>query len=169
VVYGAELELRKNLAFITPYLKDFRFGSNFSYIFSDADKNPTELENARQRDPDIDDTRPFVGQSSFLFNASLNYSNVNLGFETTVSFNYASERLYSASLQAVPDVVEVPIQLLNLTASKRLGENLVVGASAKNLLNGQFRRFQEFRGNEFPVLEYRNGTTYGVSVSYQID
>ncbi|MEK7256313.1 MAG: TonB-dependent receptor, partial [Bacteroidota bacterium] len=81
---GAEVEGRLKLTRLAGFLRDFMVFGNVSYIYSDVDVSQTsdKLE------------RPLFGQSPFLVNAGLNYSNPELGFTSTVLFNRIGRRVW---------------------------------------------------------------------------
>ncbi|WPP53159.1 TonB-dependent receptor [Catalinimonas niigatensis] len=168
-VYGAEVEFRKSLGFITPALENLRFSVNASYINSQADRTEEELQVIRNSDrPNLKDTRPFQGQSPYIVNAALFYNQQELGLESALSFNVWGERLAFATGALDPDVYDQPRPILNYTLSKRIGDNYSVGFKAENLLNPKYEQAYDF--NESPVYEsFTLGRSFTLSVSYGIN
>lgn len=138
-VYGAEVEFRKSLDFIAPALHNLRLSTNVSYIFSRVNKSPEELAALRNADrPNIEDTRPFQGQSPYIVNFSLFHMSDKLAWENTVSFNVFGDRLSFVTGALDPDVYEQSRPSLNFISKKRIGDNVSIGLSATNLLNMEY-------------------------------
>jgi outer membrane receptor protein involved in Fe transport len=77
---GLEFEFRKGLDFISPALKDFKLITNLSLINSESDVKVQEgLEDLEP------ENRPFEGQSPFILNAAIAYSNLDKGIDATLS------------------------------------------------------------------------------------
>jgi outer membrane receptor protein involved in Fe transport len=166
-VYGAELELRKNLGFVGNTFKNFYFTTNLALIRSEYKIPEAEIKASKTVDPAYDQTvRPFQGQAPFIVNAILSYANQDLGLESSVAFNVSGRRLYNISLSAVPDVYEAPFPLLTYTISKKLGDHIQLGFSAKNLLNPANRKLQINKGIEYVAEEFLLGRTFGFNVAY---
>lgn len=169
IVAGVELELRKELNFITPALKNFFFNTNLALIHSSYDIPEDEIENSKNIDPEYDQTtRPFQGQAPYIINAILSYINPTSGLELSLAYNVSGQKLYNISLFATPDVYEQPVSLLNFKLSKSFEENYQFSLTARNILNAKNIRSHNFHGEEY-IAEYNaTGRTFGFSLSYQI-
>ncbi|MEQ9439944.1 MAG: TonB-dependent receptor [Cyclobacteriaceae bacterium] len=168
-VYGAEIEVRKTLGFIAPSLENLRLSVNASYISSRADRTAEELQVIRNANrPNLEDTRPFQGQSPYIINAALFYTQPEGGWESSLSFNVWGERLAFATQALDPDVYDQPRPALNFTLSKQLGESYALGFKAENLLNPDYEQAYDF--NNKPVYEsYTLGRSFSLSISYSIN
>ncbi len=167
-VYGLELEFRKNLGSIDSALKNFRFSSNLSYIYSVVDVNSIELENSRKLNPEAKATRPFQGQSPYVANANLNYVALDGKMQGTVSFNIIGIRLSEVGYANRPDVYEKPRPLLNFNFSYQFSDHFKFGVNAVNLLDPAYEKIQNFKGQEYTVEKFRLGRTFGGSIGYFI-
>ncbi len=165
-VQGVELELRKSLGFLTPALRPLAAGINASAVRSTVDIPETELETRRSIDPDASDTRELQGQSPYLVNADLSYSNLRSGTNAGVYFNVFGRRLSNVSLGGAPDVFERPRPVLDFTLSQKFFSRWTVKASAKNLLDSAFRQTHRFNGEDFVYQEYRYGRSFSLGFSY---
>lgn len=168
MVYGVEAEFRKNLGFLSPKLNDFKVFSNISFIHSVSPVPTQEKEIIEEINPDKGTTRPFIGQSPFLFNAGLNYSNRDLGWDATVAVNAFGDRLQSLRFGEQPDIYEQSRADLDFTVRKSINDRMNLKVSIMNLLDARYRTQMNFKGNEFIVTDFRRGRTYGVSLSYDI-
>ncbi|MCB0662562.1 MAG: TonB-dependent receptor [Saprospiraceae bacterium] len=167
-VYGAEFELRKSLGFISNALRDFKFTSNFSYIFSEAPIPVEEQEIIEEQNPSKGTTRPFFGQSPFLFNAALNYMNNEIGLDATVSYNLFGARLDALGFGARPDIYERPRPSLDFIVKKSVGERVNIKLTLANLLDPLYKRSLEHEGTEYTITEYHRGRSYGITLSYDL-
>ncbi|MEM0995007.1 MAG: TonB-dependent receptor, partial [Bacteroidota bacterium] len=135
IVYGVEVEFRKNLDFISEKLSNFKVFSNVSFIQSSVDIVEDELAAIRTTEPDFPETRPFQGQSPFLVNAGLNFYDYERGIDALLSFNVFGERLAILGNFQTPDVYEQPIPQLDFSFKKTFAERYTIRFSAQNLLN----------------------------------
>ena len=166
-VFGFEFEVRKNLGFISNSIKNFYITSNVALIKSGYEIPAAELKASKVVDPVYAQTeRPFQGQAPFIVNAILSYTDPELGWDSALSFNVSGRRLYNISLSAVPDVYEEPFPLLAYTLAKKIGENVQISFSAKNLLNPINKKTQEQKGNTYIAESFTIGRSFGLSVAY---
>ncbi len=168
-VYGMEVEIRKNLAFLGNFARNFFIGTNLALIKSSYDVPADEVAASKQIDPTYDVTsRPFQGQAPYIVNAVLTYINPEKGWESSLSFNVSGRRLYTISLAATPDVYEEEFPLLNFNLTKRFADHYQVTFSARNLLNPENLKTMDFKGQTYTAESFKLGTTIGLSVAYFI-
>ena len=145
-VLGVELEIRKNLGFIGPKLELFSLGTNVTIVNSEVQLDDSQggeytsrLRNARSGEL-IGTTRRMQGQSPYIVNSVLNYTNPNNGWEANLSYNVQGKRLAVVGISQNPDVFEKPFHALNIKISKLIGldNKIRLSLSANNLL-GQKR------------------------------
>jgi TonB-dependent receptor len=170
LVYGVEFELRKGLGFISPAIDDLKFAANFSLINSEVDIDPEEYEIISGRNPEFDEpTRPFQGQSPYLLNLNLSYTNEEIGFDGGFSYNLFGPRLTEVSERGTPDVYESPAGMLNFVAKKKIRERFTVSFNIKNILDAANRRVLNYKDQEYIIQEFYRGRTYSLSLSYNIN
>jgi len=173
IVYGGEFEFRKNLGFIGDMFQNFKFSTNFSIINSTVDipgdrNDPnSELGIIDRFNPEKGDTRPFQGQSNFLFNAGLNYVDLERGWDALLSFNVFTERLQSNGEGAIPDFFEQPRPQLDFSIRKTF-DPFAIRFNLGNMLNPDTQVQQTLGGQEFIITDFRNGRTIGLSLAYNI-
>jgi len=171
-VAGFELDFRSKLGSLVnkDWANNIKFGMNASLIFSEADIDSVELSSILSVNPDFGTTRPFQGQSPYLFNASLGYLPPALRMEATLSLNVFGTRLSENSQAGTPDIYEVARPMLNFTFTKWLGKDdkLALKLMVQNLTNANFRRVQSYKDQEFVVSDYQLGQTFSFSLTYQI-
>lgn len=168
-VYGLELDFRKKLDFIHPRLKNFKLGSNFTYIVSRVDMEAQEYEILSTINPELKPYRPFQGQSPYIMNAMLSYDADSAGIHAMLSYNVFGPRLSEIGREGVPDIYERPRQMLNFKISKKVNTRFEFKVEAQNLLNAPYLKSQQFKGREYITESYQIGRTFNVGLSYILD
>ena len=168
-VIGLELEYRKCLDFIAPFLQHFYLNTNLTLIKSRVDIPLKEIENSKNVDSTYNiASRPFQGQAPFIVNTILTYSNTKIGHESSLSFNVSGPKLYSISLFATPDVYEAPVPFLNFKTSQNIGKRWQVSLVMRNLLNAKVKKTQTYKNDVYISEAYSIGRTFGFGISYKI-
>lgn len=171
-VYGVELDIRKDLAFLG--LKNFSLSFNASLIESEVNFAEGSMEH----------DRPMQGQSPYLVNGGLFYQPERLGLSVGVLYNRIGKRIVGigrSDLSSggsidndIPDMYEMPRNALDLVVSKRLGRIWELKFSARDLLNEEIRfcQFPEFtdasgrtQTREQTTKRYRPGRGFMLGVS----
>ncbi len=165
-VYGLELDFRKKLDFIHPGLKNFKLGSNFTYIASRVDMEAEEYAILSTINPELKPYRPFQGQSPYIMNAMLSYDADSAGIHAMLSYNVFGPRLSEIGREGVPDIYERPRHMLNFKISKKITSRFEAKVEAQNLLNASYLKSQQFKGQEYITESYRIGRTFNVGLSY---
>ncbi|OUS01382.1 TonB-dependent receptor [Flavobacteriales bacterium 33_180_T64] len=139
-VYGAELEFRQRLGFITEGLNNLKFNANVSVIKSELTMSEAEFTSrqlAARDGESIDKERELQGQAPYLINIGLDYNNKDLGLQTGLFYNVQGETLEVVGIGLVPDVFTQPFSSLNFTLNKAFGEkkNSSIDLKVSNILN----------------------------------
>jgi outer membrane receptor protein involved in Fe transport len=177
-LYGVEFELRKGLDFISKKLNNFSAAGNLTLVKSLADVNTEELNLIRGNDPDHLDTRPMFGQSPYIINGTLSYSNDSSGIKANVSFNVFGERLVLVTKGGLPDIYELARPSLDFNLSKEFSKKLKLTFRAKNLLNPDFKQVYKVKtesanylistdDESFVYRNYKTGINISLGVSYK--
>jgi len=165
-VYGLEMEIRKNLGFLSHGLRHFNLSSNLTIVRSEVNIPELELIVARDARPDAPAKRDLQGQSPFIFNLDLGYANPDIGFTSSVSYNKFGDRLSIVAEGATPDIYERGYGSLNFTANKKLLGNFELSLKASNLLNPEIKQSQLFKGDEYLYSAYQTGRTFSLGIKY---
>jgi hypothetical protein len=166
---GLEFEFRKSLGFITPWLNDFKVGTNLTLMESKVDINESELAQIRVNNPEADGTRPLFGQSPYIVNATLGYDNQETRWNVNLVYNVIGERLFLVSTNGTPNIYEQPRNALDMTVSKGITEKLNVRLSMQNLLNAPFKYTQEFASKEYIYQSYELGSTFSFGITFLVE
>jgi outer membrane receptor protein involved in Fe transport len=168
---GVELELRKNLEFMGPAVRNFSLGANFAYIYSrvklggqcsiltDPTCDPTTSDVSTSRE------RPLQGQSPFVLNLYLDYSNKKSGTEGRLLYNSLGRRIDRAMGLGAPDIYEEARHFFDLIISQKVYKELEVSIAVTNILNWPIRFTQ---GPDKSVVETTwPGTSFRLGVGWK--
>ncbi len=143
-VFGVEIEARKNLNFINPYLSYLTFVTNLSVISSRIEMTDSEFASRQlwARDGEtVDNYREMAGQAPYLINAGFLFEGVENGFfkdtELALFYNVQGPTLQIVGIVDRPDIYSLPFHSLNFNASKKFGKSkrAQIGIKIDNLLN----------------------------------
>ena len=175
-VYGAELELRKKLDFISPALNKFDFNLNVSVINSKVamDRSTNGEYESKKRNlrdgESFDGNRQLQGQSPYLINSGINYKDPENGWQAGVFYNVQGKTLELVGIGTVPDVYTMPFNSLNLNVSKSFGvdKNSMLSLKVGNILNDNIEsRFQSFGAQDKIFAKRSPGQPISLSYSYK--
>lgn len=132
---GLEIELRKNLSMFdkwigTRFMKNFLVSTNYALIHSEVDlSNIAAAQNNTAK-------RPLQGQSNYLFNLGLNYTDPKNNFTVGLLYNKIGRRIFAVQeiSGAFPSVWENPRDVIDLTFSKTLFKKLDIKFTVGDLL-----------------------------------
>jgi TonB-dependent receptor len=141
--YGAEVEIRKSLSNLE-LLKKITLSLNGALIKSNIKFN--------NKTTDLD--RPMAGQSPYVVNAGIYYEDTEKSkLMVSLLYNVIGKRIYIVGLpkehswENIPDVYELPRNLLDLTISKRIGKYVEIKGGIKDILNQSIRYQQNIDTN----------------------
>lgn len=166
-LYGLEFEVKKKLGFLSEKLQNFTLSGNMALIESTQDIDPIIVEEAREIDPEFSATRTFSGQSPFVANLNLSYTNADLGWDGVIAYNYFGDRLQSIGAVGSPDIFEQGRSQLDISMSKEI-KNFKISLRARNLIDPEYKFFSEFKGQEDIFGLYKRGREVSLGVSYSL-
>jgi hypothetical protein len=173
-LYGAEVEVRKGLDFVSEKLKNLTFTGNLTVLKSSVTLTTEQASGVKSQQD-----RPLFGQSPYLVNAGLQYTNENLN--ATILYNRIGSRL---SLVGDPtgagfyDIYEKPRNVLDLQLSKRAFNNKAeFKLTVSDLLNNRFAFYDNpstkaaynYNDGDRINYAYKPGTTVTVGFLYDFD
>ncbi len=154
-VFGFELEAEKGLGFLTPELKDFSLGANYTFIRSNL---------ARTNDSIFGSRRRLQGQPDYLFNFNLTYDNREAGFYAGLFFNVTGPYLDFVGGTALdPDILVKPIATLNFALQYNFTRNLKLTFRANNMTSTKFERVIVAGSNSI-YTSFNTGVTYSIGL-----
>lgn len=172
-VYGAELEFRKSLDFVSPRFNNFYVNSNVTFTESVLDMTDVEF-NARKDyerpGQDVDDTREMAGQAPFVINAGIGYEDFDIGLDAGLFYNVQGETLVVVGGGLFPDVYSEPFHSVNFNINKSFGEDdgLSLNLSVSNILNDKREQFYQGHDAEDQIFtSWSPGISFGVGIGYK--
>lgn len=133
--YGLELEVQKNLGFVSERwwkgvdLSDFHVGMNYSRIRSNV-----QLD-AASAGYQTNLSRPMQGQSPYIVNAQFGYLDADRGLEATLLFNRFGRRISQVGVQGQPDIYEESFDALDFQFRQRFADHWRWSLRLRNLLD----------------------------------
>ncbi|MEC7653640.1 MAG: TonB-dependent receptor, partial [Bacteroidota bacterium] len=165
-LFGAELEIKKNLGFINDILDNINFAFNATYIKSKTSIAADELFEIRATDPDHEMTRPMFGQSPYIINSMISYVNSQKGLSINSGFNISGEKLVLVTPGGTPDVYDQPRGTLDMSINKTFGDKLTISLKGRNLLDPEYRQTYTLKDVEYDFQNFNIGRTFTLGFSY---
>ena len=154
---GLELEIRKNIT------KNLMGVFNSSLIYSNVTVGGLS-----------DYSRYLQGQSPYLINAGLFYSQPKSGVQVNAMFNVIGQRIYVIGDNVLSsNVFEMPRKVLDVNVSKTL-KNIEIKAGVQDLFNQAFRLIQDTnRDNKITATDgvfqqYKRGSNYFLTINFKL-
>lgn len=152
---GAELELRKTLAFLAEPLRTLTVFSNVTLMRSAID-----LRNVGAGS--VADDRPMVGQAPYVVNGGLTHASDGGRVSATALYNVTGRRIYAASLLPLPNVYEEPRHVVDLSLRFPVLGLLTGRVDARNVLDAPY----EVRQGTVTRERYRSGRVLQFGLSW---
>jgi outer membrane receptor protein involved in Fe transport len=160
--YGIELEGRKAIT------KHFEFRANVTFVKSQT-TFVRYISYGNILLPVDTIKRSMFGQAPYVLNGMLVYKADSIGLTLTVSYNVQGPRLALSSVrQNVPDIYELPRQLLDFKVTKKLGKHFSASLTVRDILNSAITRAYKFDTWDVKYDSYKYGTNYVLGISYQL-
>ena len=160
VNYGLEIEARKNLGFLTKHLSDFTLNANLTLVNSKINlENVSTIATTKER--------RMQGQSPYMVNLGLYYDNYNLGTSFNLTYNRFGDRIAEVGLNGFNDISEKGRDLLDLSLSKKIFNNIELKFAIKDILDQDQNLIQDVMGKEEIVRGIKSGRSYSLTVSYK--
>ena len=164
---GAEVEVRRSLKGLFPEGILSRTGLlfNAAYISTTVDLGKQAVGQSAER--------PLMGQSPYVVNAGIYYTDTTHKFQVNVLYNVIGPRLFAVGTFGTPDIYEMPRNVLDVTLTKSLGKRFDLKLSAQDVLNQRVRLIQDSNENgdlertDEEVMSLRRGTYFSAGVSYR--
>lgn len=172
-VFGGEFEIRKNLDFIHKALENLTVSANLTLVYSEITMSDLEY-NARKsferEGENITRTRNMAGQSPWVVNAGMSYSNSKLGMSVGLFYNVKGPTLAIVGTGLYPDVYTAPFHSLNFSYSQKLGKNKNTSLSfnVSNLLDSKVESYyQSYNATPQLFSSVNPGFTFSFGVSHK--
>jgi TonB-dependent receptor len=172
-VVGAEAEFRKNLSFISPSLENFSLNGNVTITQSKIEMAPNEFasrtNNAREGQV-VENTREMAGQSPYILNFGMSYTDYETGFDGGLFYNVQGPTLIFVGIGNRSDIYSEPFHNLNFNLNKSFGvdDKMKLSLGVSNIL-GDLREefFQGYQAQEQVFTRYNPGRSVSVGFTYK--
>ncbi|MGE0352679.1 MAG: TonB-dependent receptor [Gemmatimonadales bacterium] len=151
--YGLELEVRKNLGFVSSRLAPLNLFGNTTIMHSRIRTGNDSLSSLTSSE------RPMVGQANHVVNAGLNFTSA-AGLSATVLYNLTGRRIADAGVEPLPDTYIEARSLLDASFQFPL-LGMTMRLDGKNLLDSPVERTQ----GDVTTLRYRTGRVFSFGVT----
>ncbi|HMS02967.1 MAG TPA: TonB-dependent receptor, partial [Gemmatimonadaceae bacterium] len=153
---GVELETRTSLGRLGESLESLTLFTNATVMRSDIQLDASQASVTR-------DDRPMIGQSPYVVNTGLTWAPVGGAASATLLYNIVGKRITDAGEIPLPDVEELPRNVLDLSLRFPFVYGLSARVDAKNLLDAPFR----IRQGPVTRESYRLGRVFSLGLSWQ--
>ncbi len=173
-ILGLEIELRKNLEFISNNLKNFSFNSNLTLTDSRISITETEFlsrDLTKRKGQQIARTRDMAGQAPYIVNFGLSHMTKNKSFESGLFYNVQGPTLQFVGFNNKTDVYSVPFHSLNFNATYKFGEKdrMNFGFKITNILNDKREQiFTGFQATDQYFTRLAPGRNFQLKFSYTL-
>ena len=151
--FGIEIDVYKNLDFISETLEDLYISSNFAAIKSQIQLNPGSINTSL--------ARPLQGQSPYILNAQLGWDSDD-GLKAALSYNISGQRIQDVGRNGLPDVFQKPFHQLDVNVSKTWKNDLKLTLKAKNLVNAH----NVVKAGDRIVRKFKRGRLLTMSIGW---
>ncbi|MDX9846688.1 MAG: TonB-dependent receptor [Tenuifilaceae bacterium] len=172
-LFGLEMEIRKDLGFIAKKMEDFSISANITLVESIIEMTDVEFNSRKTFEKNgetITNTRVMAGQSPFVVNAGLSYSNQDKGWDAGLFYNVKGSTLTIVGGGLYPDIYIEPFHSLNLSINKKLGKDHKTSIDFKvsNLLNQKVESvFKSYNTNSQLYSSMNPGFSFGLGISHK--
>jgi outer membrane receptor for ferrienterochelin and colicin len=143
---GIEIDVRKRFTELENSTGFLRFFKDFTVVFNtsviDSEINTVKQEFTR------DTLRVMAGQSPYIVNFGLFYNNMESKLDINLNYNIVGDRIAYVGTPTNPHTWELPRNALDLTIQKGIGNNFLLKAGVKDILNEPVRFVQYYGTGE---------------------
>lgn len=174
MVYGVEVEVKKDLFTFDNGDSKLSVGGNAAYMKTDQELNAEKVRNENGDAYNLSLTHErasFTGASDLLMNTDLSYFkkwNNESDIIATVLYNHFSDRLYSLGSQGRGNQIDKGIGTLDFVLKYKINRHFGADMSARNILDPTYQRFQESANGPLTVLSYKRGVRFSIGVKYTL-
>lgn len=157
---GLELEMRQNLARLHRRFNEFSATANFTFVDSNIEIKPEDATIVTSQ------SRPLLGQSRYIYNASLQWRRPKWHSDARFNANYVSRRIANVGTFKLPDIYQEANTFLDFVYQYVVGEKgkWAIRFEAENLADNKYRWTQA----NIIQRDYKLGRTFQIGLNYTI-
>jgi TonB-dependent receptor len=178
-LYGAEFEIKKYFEPVmeTGWLATKRWlvGANYTYSKSEVQVDEGDVVfplagggSSRPATEYVRDGSQLQGQSEHLANGQFGFEDETARSQATVLVTYVGDRTSARGRPGQPDLIQSPGVIVDFTYRKTVTlaeRDVQFGFEARNLLNEDYKEFQELGTGRVYANKYSLGRSFSVSAS----
>lgn len=164
--YGAELEIRKSLKFINvKVIRDMSLLFNGSIIHSQVNLGLSSTSESNKR--------ALQGQSPYVINTGLYYTNEDKGLSISALYNIFGKRIFIVGDVNNPTIYEMPRHSIDLTVQKQFSDRWEGRLGVQDLLNYKSRFMQDSNNDgkitsvDDPFIITKRGTYFTAGIIFK--
>ncbi len=168
--YGIEIDYKLNFGQLfnskNEFLEGLNFIGNMAYIKSEVDVSKVLATG--------DKVRPLQGQSPYIINGSLQYTNTKKAYGVSASFNRVGERIVNVGNIEYASYWENPRSVIDLQINKTFYKKLDVRLGIRDLLAQNIIFYQNGDANtsydsskDKDIWNFKVGSSYSINLSYK--
>ncbi|WP_299394693.1 TonB-dependent receptor [uncultured Gelidibacter sp.] len=172
-VYGAEIEIRKNLFnFDEEESNKLSAGLNASFMQTHQELDSEKVRQETNYNTNLtNDTSGFTGASDMLLNADLSYIkafNNDGNLMATLAYSYTSDKIYALGVETKGNLVDKGVGTLDFILKTKINKHFGIDLTVKNILNPAIERIQENASEDITVLSFKRGAFFKLGLRYKL-
>ena len=173
LLYGIEIEARKDFGFLSPSLSNLNVNGNVTLVKSTIEMTDMEFNSRmtyQKEGENISDKRSMAGQSPYVINAGIGYNSTEAGLDAGLFYNVKGSTLSIVGAGLFPDIYSEPFHSLNFSLSKKLGKNKNSSVDLKisNLLDSEVKSvYRSYQATDQIYSLQNPGRSFSLGFSYQ--
>jgi hypothetical protein len=166
-LFGVEVELKKGFVnTVNPFLKNLGVSFNGSYINSKIKLSDADAVGQSNN-------RPLQGQSPYIVNTGIYYSDEARNFQLNVLYNVTGKRILFVGFDEYPDIYELARHGLEISGSYKFKFGMEINAGVADLINQSVLLVQDgnndgtlSRTNDQQIQNYVPGRVFNFGIKY---
>jgi TonB-dependent receptor len=167
---GVEIEIRKSLLQITAsrFIDKLFVVANAAFIKSNVELGEAGLGQSFTE-------RPMQGQAPYIINFGLYYSDYERSTHVSILYNVVGQNIFMIGFDDEPEIYEMPRNLIDITVTKGITENLELKFGVRDFLNSESMYIQDNRrdGKINPktnqnIERYQPGINFSMGLTWKI-
>ncbi len=173
-LYGIELEMNKNLDFISSALRHLTLSGNITFVESKIEMTEREFNSRKTYEKsgeNVTDSRQMARQAPYMVNLGITYDNYETNWEAGIFYNVKGPAINIVGAGLFPDIYDEPFHSLIFSVNKKFGknENTILSIKADNLLNDRIESFyRSFRASKQPFSSINPGRSFSVGLRFNL-
>lgn len=173
-LFGVEFEFNKSLDLLSPFLRNFNINGNVTITQSEIKMTASEFNSRKEFEKEgqiIEQKRDMAGQSPYVINGGLSYSNYESGLSAGLFYNVKGETLSIVGAGVFPDMYVKPFHSLNFSLNKKLGrdQKTKIDLKVSNLLNQNRESvFKSYKASDQLNSLYHSGRAVSIGISHKL-